>query len=42
MSENKELAIVEKNITDNVLARLNEFEKQGAINLPSTYSAKKK
>lgn len=39
MSENKELAIVEKNITDNVLARLNEFEKQGAINLPSTYSA---
>lgn len=39
MSENKELAIAEKNITDNVLARLNEFEKQGAINLPSTYSA---
>lgn len=39
MSENKELAIVEKNITDNVLARLNEFEKQGAINLPNTYSA---
>lgn len=39
MSENKELAIVEKNITDNVLARLNEFEKQGTINLPSTYSA---
>lgn len=39
MNENKELAIVEKNITDNVLARLNEFEKQGAINLPSTYSS---
>lgn len=39
MSENKELAIVEKNISDNVLARLNEFEKQGALNLPSTYSA---
>lgn len=39
MNEDKESAVVEKNISDSVLARLNQFEKQGSINLPSTYSA---